>query len=432
MQKSNNNHGKHDSKYDMINALGDICNKYPRLSYNDVVRFAPIYYPIATIEMDMDEVSFEDFEIVQHTVLKLVALGIEDADSIADLLGLNANYITGVLKLLIGYGHIENGKISSLGMESVQQEKKITKSRVKQKFQMDALNGTLLKINQLVTGSALNERSDTKMRIAHMDYLDGISVQSIKNQFQGNSQHFLYQKSTILNTNVTNINDVTCIDVKYADGYLVQFNGIKEPLIFAKRYDQSQKDRKQRFSMKPFGIPSKMFAAKYALEEDIPVNTEEANNFNKRLYELILKRGAQLNALEEAEKAINKLYRFNQGGITIHGVDSRDVIVASVTATAFSGYNQWIVRFLFIIAEKGEYLISNEYLYGRVISLRLANDRLKAIVEDCKIIVAKLGADVARNKVKQKLDADEKLDKCTGSALIDALATVIKGISVAR
>ena len=129
-------------RFDSINDdLTDIMIQYPKITYNYIERFAPIYYPIAMIEVDLNERSFEDFEAIQLIVLKLYALGLNTPEKIANAAGLNSNYVRRMLKVLAGYGHIADGKVTELGKESITKGKKIELKRTASRFQVNALNG---------------------------------------------------------------------------------------------------------------------------------------------------------------------------------------------------------------------------------------------------------------------------------------------------
>lgn len=115
-------------RYDDLNQdLSTILKTYPTLSVADVDAFIPVYFPIALVEIDTVEESFEDFEVIELTVLKLVSLGVETSHEISELLAIDEKYVKRVLKLLIGYGHIKNNKITEIGLRSLERGQKIEK-----------------------------------------------------------------------------------------------------------------------------------------------------------------------------------------------------------------------------------------------------------------------------------------------------------------
>lgn len=73
-----------------------------------------------------------------------------------------------------------------------------------------------MKVDQTITDNMLNDREQTNITIGHLDYLDGMPVQEISTQLaKNNLSKYVHQKSGIINTNVTKINDVRCTEVKF-------------------------------------------------------------------------------------------------------------------------------------------------------------------------------------------------------------------------
>ncbi len=359
------------AKNEALNALDDIHEKYKKLPSTDIEKFAPVYYPIAIVEMNLDEISFEAFESVQYAVLNIISFGILDHDVIAQTLGLSPNYVSKIIRLLNGYGHVDPEGITDLGMESIQSGQKIVKSQVWQKFQLDALNGTLLRVEQAVTEDMLNDRDQTNITIGHLDYLDGMPVSEISTQLaKNNLSKYVAQKDGIINTNVTRINDVRCTEVKYARCYMMKVRNCDEPIVFAKRYDSTKKNVKERFSWQPFSVKSMPLLDKYGFEIDTPFSSEVAKKYVGHLYELLMERAEKVNLIEEIPYAMSKVYQFDDAGVEIGRTNGVIVPTVNIDERAFKSYRTWILNFLIGIQNDGEYLITNEKLYGHVISLR--------------------------------------------------------------
>lgn len=371
MSKDNRNKTAKVSKSEAMNALDDIHEKYKMLPSTDIEKFAPVYYPIAIIEMNLDEMTFEDFESVQFSILNLFSLGITDHKVIAETLGLSPNYVFKIIRLLNGYGHLDEKGITQIGLESISSGKKIIKSQVWQKFQVDALNGTLLKVEQSITENMLNDREQTRITVGHLNYLDGMSVEEISSQLtKNNCSTYIRQKSSILNTNVTAINDVRCVEVKYAKCYMMKLHNCDEPVVFAKRYDSTQKEIKDRFSWEPFSIKSKVLLDKYGFEKDIPFSTDIAKKYVGQLFELMMQRAQKVNLIEEIKKTMECGYPFEESGVQIARTDGVIVPTVNIDERSFMKYRSWIINFLIGIQQDGEYLITHERLFGNVISLR--------------------------------------------------------------
>lgn len=411
------------AKNEALAALDDIHEKYKKLPSTDIEKFAPIYYPIAIVEMNLDEMTFEDFESVQFSILNLVSLGVTDHKVIADTLGLSPNYVFKIIRLLNGYGHMDGNGITQLGLESIQSGQKIVKSQVWQKFQLDALNGTLLKVEQTVTDNMLNDRDQTNITIGHLDYLDGMPVKDISTQLAKNKiTRYVAQKDGILNTNVTSINDVRCMEVKYARCYLMKVRNCDQPIVFAKRYDSSKKDVKERFSWQPFSVKNQMIIDKYGFESDIPYNSDVAIKYVGQLYEMLLQRAKKVNLVDEIKYAMKKVYMFDDAGVEIARTDGVVVPTVNIDERAFKVYRSWIINFLIGLANDGEYLITNEKLYGHVISLRTESLLMLDLADMFVSKISKYGKTDVVKRIKTKFKDYE------GEDLIDQIIKEINKI----
>lgn len=411
------------SKNEALAALDDIHEKYKKLPSTDIEKFAPVYYPIAIVEMNLDEVSFEDFESVQYTILKMISLGITDHVVLAETLGLSPNYVFKIIRLLNGYGHLDGNGITELGRDSISRGQKIVKSQVWQKFQLDALNGTLLKVDRAVTENMLNDREQTNITIGHLDYLDGMPVQAISTQLaKNNLSNYVHQKSGIINTNVTKINDVRCTEVKYARCYLMKVRNCDEPIVFAKRYDSSKEDVKERFSWQPFSVKSAVILEKYGFETDIPFSSDVARRYIGQLYSMLIERGKKVNLVEEIQYAMRKVYRFEEIGVEIARTDGVVVPTVNIDERAFKIYRSWIINFLIGIQNDGEYLITNEKLYGHVISLRTESLKLLDLAELISKKIVKYGKSNVLKRIRDKYKDYE------GDNLIDAIEKEVRSI----
>jgi hypothetical protein len=100
----------------------------------------------------------------------MISLGITDHVVLAETLGLSPNYVFKIIRLLNGYGHLDGNGITELGRDSIKRGQKVIKAQVWQKFQIDALNGTLLKVDQTITDNMLNDKDQTNIAIGHLDF----------------------------------------------------------------------------------------------------------------------------------------------------------------------------------------------------------------------------------------------------------------------
>lgn len=164
-----------------INAtIVELCETYSAITPKAIEYIAPIYYPIAYIELSMKEKTFEDFEPIQLAVLKLIILGFTECSVIANLLGLNSIYIEQIKKLLYGYQFIDdNSNITSLGRESVAAEKKIQLMDSRQVFQLDTINSRLIKLSDSIPDKSLKRKEQLSIKKAilnHPNYVDSDTI----------------------------------------------------------------------------------------------------------------------------------------------------------------------------------------------------------------------------------------------------------------
>ncbi len=359
-------------------ALEEIYGAYPKLTPKDVEQFAPVYYPIALIEMDLEEQTFEDFESVQLAVLRLANLGITSPQVIADTLGLSPKYTANTCHLLTGYGHLNENGITEIGRQSVVAGKKITQSRVWQRFQIDGLNGTLLRLDRTVIDTIMTEKDQTRSRIGHLDHLDGMPVQEITSQLlRRPCEEFIKQKSGILNANVRRVNEVRLVEMKYAKCYMMKIRRCPTPVIFAKRYNCKAKEMRERFLWAPFSVPDKSLLTRWGMDEDIAINTSAATGYVNQLYALLQKRAVRVDLSEEMEMILNQIYPFDMSGVEMIRPDEGAIPAVYLSAQALPKYRNWVGRLLLGLNTDGEYLITHERLYGGVISLRTKDPQIK-------------------------------------------------------
>ncbi len=374
-KEQSNKSNKHEAMY----ALADIRERYPRIKTEEIERFAPVYYPVAMVEMLLEEQTFEDFETVHLAVLRLIALGISDYKLIAQTLGLSASYVFKVLHLLNGYGHVSDSGLTELGRESLKQQKKIITTDTLQKFQVDALNGRLLKTQQSVAGNMLNSKDETITMIGHLNYLDGMDSQNLSAQLtSGNCENYLNQKSGVLHTNVRRIKAARCTEIKYAKCYLLKLRGWTHPIIFAKRYNRLSQDLKQRFPWQPFSVQDGTMIQRFGLEPQTPVNTQLATDYVQQLYQMLRAQntGPKFNLEEEVTKAIARSTPFAVNSLDIRLAVTQDRTQVYVPEKAVTKYSTELVNILTGIDRDREYLITTQWLYGHMVSVKTQSPKL--------------------------------------------------------
>lgn len=393
--------GKNNNE--MMAAFREILDKYRNISISDVEMFTAVYYPIAIIEMNIDEKTFEDFETVQLTVLRLYSLGQTSHEAIADLMGLSPNYVFKILRLLHGYGFIDDSGVTAMGKDSLAAGKKIIESPVLQKFQVDALNGDLIKVNRIIADNTLNSKDSTNFYIGHLDYMDGISVNSINEQLKGqNYNSYIKSGENVLNRNIISINDVKCVEVDYAKCYMMKFNREDKPVIFSKRYDSSKIERTERFSWLPLSLPDEIIRNKYSFEEELPLNSPTADTYVTNVYNLIKQKNERLD-YDSICMSLQRMYPFDMKKVTVSSRDSNGRILAEITAGSFTVFRKWVFQFLLDIYKHGQYLYSNEYLYGKILVIKPNDMVLAKACELCNDKVMAYGKDKVFEKLKEEM-----------------------------
>lgn len=410
---------QYSRKTDAMEAMEKICGKYPAIRPENIEYFAPVYYPIAIVELRLAEQTFEDFETVQLTVLRLMSLGITDYKVIAQTLGLSPNYVFKVIRLLVGYGHLDGTSLTELGRESLSAGKKIVTTETLQKFQTDALNGTLLKVGQVVTESSLNDKSETLRIIGHLSYLDGIAEDTLRSQLTGgDSGSYLQQKSGILHTNVIAIKDARCTQIQYAKCYLLKLRDQNFPIIFAERYDRTQKEIRDRFSWRPFSVAGSQVINLCGFEADTKISSEHATNYVRQLFTLLVEQAEKLNLEEEVPRAATKVFPFDQTKLIVsvsRGSYPSRILVREEAVTQYRGN---LINILLDMHKRGKYLLTNEYLYGHLVELRPDSPKLSQLARLVSRQVEKLGYPAVAETLR-----DEFRDYKGSAPLVDALMT---------
>lgn len=366
------------NKQEAMIALADIRERYPDIHITEIEQFAPVYYPVAIVEMLLEEQTFEDFETVHLAVLRLVALGISDYKIIAQTLGLSASYVFKVLHLLNGYGHIDGNGLTQLGRESLNQQKKIITTDTLQKFQVDALNGKLLKTQESVAGNMLNSKDETITMIGHLNYLEGMDAQALSAQLTGDCDNYLNQKSGVLHTNVRRIKSARCTEIKYAKCYLMKLASYSQPIIFAKRYNRMSQDLKQRFPWQPFSVSNAYMIRMYGLEPQTPINTSLADEYVMQLYKMLTEycAGPKVNLQEEVRNAVARNTPLQPEHILIPAIHPGRKTVISIREEALTKYSRELVDILLANHREGMYLLTTQWLYGHLIALKTEGKKL--------------------------------------------------------
>ena len=265
--------------YEVNTVLERIMTQNPQIIPSRIELFTEVYYPIAILEMEVSETTFEDFDLVPLTVLRFVDAGLTSADEIAHMMGLSPNYTQKILDLLMGYSFVDSSGITELGRESLGMQQKIEHANVRQRFQADAITGDLLKIGEQPSEADLQGKDTTFIVIPHMPHIEGISIEEINKQLlNADFTKYKQYKGDILNANVEEIKAVECVGLQYIKAYMVKMQGIDCPFIISYQYDSRQESFKDRYRWLPMRMPSEKAYGEYGFSRDIECYSERALN----------------------------------------------------------------------------------------------------------------------------------------------------------
>ena len=242
-----------------VSEFFDVEDTYNMVSsYGNPIFTAHAYYPIAVLEFDMDEVVFEDFQPIEKAILKCVEIGISSPIEISSFLGLPERYINTHINDLITKGQIVDGKLSEMGKESLKNNMMTQKlNNSKQRFQVDAILGILLSNEFYQGGSRQLDALETQNRYLHIKHSTEIDIDLLIRQLKGDNLINKYRRK-VLNTNVTNINQIDFIKMFYVPVFFIWFSNNNNPVIFFKTYSKDYQVKTDDFhhGFKPLFITS--------------------------------------------------------------------------------------------------------------------------------------------------------------------------------
>lgn len=388
-------------RYDDLNQdLSTILKTYPTLSVVDVDAFIPVYFPIALVEIDTVEESFEDFEVIELTVLKLVSLGVETSHEISELLAIDEKYVKRVLKLLIGYGHIKNNKITEIGLRSLERGQKIEKKAGKQIFQVNALNGTIMKFEDVISERQLDDREHTRFRVAHMMNMMGVRTQSLIDQLKtgDNYMNFVNSgKNEIVN--LVGIQDIQLKEKQYAYSYILKIKGYN-PMVLSKRYNMHKRKIDERYQWIPLSVPNPIVRQRLNLSESIPVSTMLEKKIIQETMGLLKSKTENIEAQEMKQtylEAIINMYPFVTSACAYKGLENGCEFF--VKEQAFNTYNRKLYEILKSFGQYGIYVFGRDNFYGNFVKIRPSSIELQNKAE----LLVKYINDYGDNKIRQVL-----------------------------
>ncbi len=366
-QKPNRSYGNPETE------LRRILEMYPKLSVDDVTLFARVYYPVALVEFEMEEKSFEDFETIQKTVMQLIAAGVNDVRTIADTLCLTPDYIDGMVnRFLTGRGLIRDGSLTDLGRESLRQDNLLAQVTVRELFYIDALEGNLLRLPELVSEEKLRMRDNTDIAVGHLNLIDGVPASMLTDQLEksGLSRYIAGKKQT----EILAINRIDFKELKYAEAYMIGIRGFSRPVIFAKRSPDPEDENDRHGKWLPFSVENARQRALLGLDSSVELTGEAARRYVDSILEQLDGAAQSAGAKDPSRTTENTVQKLMQEKYLLNlsrtppPKKSGRLRTYSLTKAAFTGFNNKSLSLLADIGTQGRALVTAPRFYGVTLS----------------------------------------------------------------
>lgn len=391
--------------------IADIIADYPFIKITDIDLIAPVYYPVAEVKIEYGEKSFENFDVIPHLVLELFDIGFTDTYVIGELLSLSKNYIDGIIKGLIADGQISETdgarSITLLGKETLSQGGDIiVKNHAgSQKFEMDALNGRLLKLEEIIDEKSLLELDRVSVDVV-IDPNDSVKMDKQNNEFVKDSRQFIRYNRSVLNVNIDQIDNVEFEKMNYARSFLIR---LKDGciMIFSKnqpytRYELINGESK-KLRNKKIGVLAINDIASLSLfrnEKDMPVlNRESQDKVDMAIERIILPSYDRTEAdalltTEDIEKVVSSLYDLRN--YEIH----TDLCKLIVRADCFNSFDNDLLFFLKEFADDNRFITTSRILRGRYLTVQSDDPLIKEAALKYKAAVDQRGSYEVNQKIK--------------------------------
>ncbi len=416
---------------DILVVLNKVLEQNPNIVSSGIELFREIYYPIAQLEMEMDEVTFENFELVPYTVLNFISLGITEPKDIKNLMGISVGYIQRTIDILMGYGYLKETGLTHRGREALNDGHKISEHTVKQRFKADALTGDLLLVGQQPRDNIMRDKEETSRNTVHMPHIEGVTVQSLNEQLMRKDlTEYKKYSGSILNSNVKAITNIQCLGIDYVKAYLVKMKGIEIPFIITSQYDSTKVTYQERFTWQPIRVPSEKAYQLYQYSEEIPCYDEEATSIIMDTYGMICKEVSRYMKVD-LEKVLQEIYPLDMNYVDIQMGNLKsgrpEQIAVRVTSEAFTKWNMFVVKFLLNFDEYQGSVYTHKKLDGLfvrietqdviIIELSKKLQRITEILEMKKVI------GFIKDKIKDM--SEDELNTFTFEKLDGVLAELV-------
>lgn len=466
MANNNAKDGANKRRHDRTtfrNGLMDILDRYPKLQPESIRFAAPVYYPIAQIDITADEDTFENFDLIYKSVLQIAQDVGQNPEEIADVLGLSENYVTQVLTVLRGYGHIDADGLTENGRKSLETGQKVMTKTIKQRLQVDALNLVPIRLEDKVSERNLISPRETDYSIGLLFHEEGIALDSLESQIRADLDTFIRRGRNIINVNLHSLNDVKCQELDYTLGILVCFEtheGQSAPIVFARRRINSWQKRNQQnqqlrtqVAWVPFAVRSETMRRQYGLPETAPLQSQNhiLDEFYERLcrkrvdyytYQKCSQGGGrkkrtpaeiETKMFETMQHVIGDSINLNNCRLECEyagtGILAR--VKAEVRSWAIVKYSDRTFYILLHMAEHGAEIIADDILYGTVLLLQSTDKDVLDMANRLKSAVATYGTKDLRAYLSEYMNGgDQKDDTFSKLSIVERLAKLLNSESL--
>ena len=262
--------------------IREILREYPSLCVDDICFAVPVYYPIALIELKIEEKLFEEFDGVEYELLQFINDIGPDVETLSETMGLDVSFVKKMMTVMAGTGLITDNGLSESGKESLSAGTKISTEVIGQTFQMDAVNLNLLRLEELVNEGELTKRQDTNNNYNLLNCWHSVSIEKLDSQLKSlDPKEFIVSEKELLPPNIHGIQSKRCKGLRYTKSCLLGINykigntKKERPIIFGKRKLISQVDGNEgkRFSRWiPFSVPDEILKEKYGFPASIRIS----------------------------------------------------------------------------------------------------------------------------------------------------------------
>lgn len=430
------------ARFFLCDALRELMRTYPKLEARHIDFAAAVYYPIALVDITMEERVFENYEGIERHLLQFVADIGADPALLEATTGLSSVYVRKLLDVLDSYGHIENGRLTALGRESLQRGEKVTCVRVVQRLQMDALTLRLLKVEELIREDDLRAGQELGGKIGGiLPDIEGISVDALKRQIEAlDLTKVMEHGRTVLHANTESIQSIVFSELRYVKCVMTAFrDGTEEPAyckptIFGRRLTTGRQGKKAVWM--PFFLYSEEAADFFSPAEgdatqDLIAGTEAERAQADALLARILERQQTVHARDEDghaaarglyEKELQKCFDLTKLWLKPLPYEETDMgLIADVWADAIVRWQWNLVDVLLDLERHGGSVISYHWWYGGTLRLRTKDERVRRLAADVARAVEAHGIPFMRDYWKKLFLNDAGGTDADGRTLCDRL-----------